>query len=66
MNSACLCLIAPAILQAALWLVVVFKPINYASWWGWTIMIPRMLAALTISMFAWMLAAFVLFWRYVP
>lgn len=59
-------LAAPATLQTVMWLIAVYKPINYLTWWGWTIMIPRLVAVLFISMVAWMISAIALFWGYVP
>lgn len=66
MNNACLWLIAPAALQAGMWAWVVYWPINYASWWGWTILIPRVMLTMFVGMAAWMISAFVIYWRYVP
>jgi hypothetical protein len=65
MTAACMWLIAPAIFQAGVMLLMTYWPIAYDGWYGWTIMIPRLIAVLFFSMLAWMISAIGIYWRYV-
>ena len=59
-------LMLPAVLQVALLGLAIFWPIAYDGWFGWTVVIARMIGWLLFGWVVWMAAAIVLYCRYVP